>query len=523
MEFSNVSIKLIVNGTTMEYSWNEFTLALGNDFANQSLSLSRQVLVTLDAIDALWIVFCAMQIMLVQVGYYYLASAVSLSESKSLAVSTLAVVLSYTITFALSFGHGTGIFGSDGFFLIGSHSNVLAFWLLQAVIQMTMTTLVVLSLGCRVAKSVLWFYVLVVNVIVYPAIVHAVWSSTGWASRASALPSILFNTPVLDFGGCSVIHICAGVAVFIASLLSREPLYTEKPLSPVAEPSPDSSFRHAFGTWMIFVGWFGLIQASTNTLEGPCVNVALSSCVNLVTSSVAASFTSCVVAYFIPVRFPINHGFLSGMVAISAAASTASVASAVVIGIVAGAIFVGASSFSRWLRLDDALEIVSVHLFNAVWGLMAAGACAATERVVEASQCNAAHIYQTLPSNVKTCALWEGCSEVGNQLGSNIVFALMSLVFTALVCGITGGFLHWQGWFVEWQPMATHDLGEDLYPTDDDVVPWRDVESPKQSSHHEWADVDIQSSVERRYQFTPQSWHSWRQSGNGRTSLPEFY
>jgi Amt family ammonium transporter len=67
------------------------------------------------------------------------------------------------------------------------------------------------------------------------------------------------------------------------------------------------------------------------------------------------------------------NGILAGLVAITSPCAFVNSTGAVLIGLVAGAIVVGAASLLERLRVDDPVGAVPVHFFNGIWGLLSVG------------------------------------------------------------------------------------------------------------------------------------------------------
>jgi ammonium transporter, Amt family len=67
------------------------------------------------------------------------------------------------------------------------------------------------------------------------------------------------------------------------------------------------------------------------------------------------------------------NGVLSGLVAVTSGCGIVEPWAAIVIGIVAGWIYLWSSSLLVRLRIDDAVDAIPVHLFNGIWGILATG------------------------------------------------------------------------------------------------------------------------------------------------------
>lgn len=66
-------------------------------------------------------------------------------------------------------------------------------------------------------------------------------------------------------------------------------------------------------------------------------------------------------------------GIRAGLVAISASAAVVEPYAAVIIGLVAGAVFLGGEAAVLQMQVDDPTNSAAVHLLPGVWGLVAAG------------------------------------------------------------------------------------------------------------------------------------------------------
>ncbi|RHY79650.1 hypothetical protein DYB30_012040 [Aphanomyces astaci] len=584
-DFSHATIRLTVDGSVLEYSWSDFALAMHADHIDAGNSSTLNIYALQDTVDVLWILTCSMQILLFQVGLAFLPPAVSLPDSKSFGLVAVVVLLSYAFTFALSFGTGT-FFGHDGFFLLGIPlaSPTWAFWVLHSTGAVTMTSVVYHALADRVSRGPLFLYILLLNTFVFPVLVHALWSSHGSVSSSNPHPSALYGTAVVDYAGASALHVCAGMAVLIASCFSRSkdstsvtpplgPPSTPPPTDnlladhsrrppptsspPFAETSPETtSLYHSIGSFFVFVAHFGLIHLSSPTLRGLCPDVVVASCVNLVLSSAASCIVSSVLSLYVPTKHPMNHGLLSGLVAMSAAASSVASHAAIIIGAVAGFVFVTVSTWTRLGRLDDALDVIAIHLGNGVWALVGAGMFSYGDRIALANACTFAAVTSTTAVPVATnssngttspfsqpnitttltsmtsggCefSMWQGC---GRQVSANVVWTVVVLVFVGLMCAIWCVPLYLKGWWaadktsltkLPYDPLQDFD---EFYPTDDEgTTPWGyhdqvpqhhsvPVHSPRSpgaassdgstSPTGLLCDGHLQSSVERRYKFSP--------------------
>lgn len=76
-----------------------------------------------------------------------------------------------------------------------------------------------------------------------------------------------------------------------------------------------------------------------------------------------------------------TNGALSGLVAISSGCAVVEPWAALVVGTIAGWIYLWSSSLLERLRIDDAVNAIPVHMFNGMWGLLATGLLASPNKL----------------------------------------------------------------------------------------------------------------------------------------------
>lgn len=79
-----------------------------------------------------------------------------------------------------------------------------------------------------------------------------------------------------------------------------------------------------------------------------------------------------------------TNGALAGLVAITAGCATVEPWAAAFIGVLAGWVYLGASKLLVWMRLDDAVDGIPVHMFGGIWGLLATGLFSSPGRLRDA-------------------------------------------------------------------------------------------------------------------------------------------
>merc|ERR1719361_2454941 len=78
------------------------------------------------------------------------------------------------------------------------------------------------------------------------------------------------------------------------------------------------------------------------------------------------------------------NGILGGLVGITAGTSVVTPFGAIIIGIIAGEVYVAASKALVYLKIDDAVDAIPVHAACGMWGVVAVGFFAEPTRVKNA-------------------------------------------------------------------------------------------------------------------------------------------
>ena len=128
------------------------------------------------------------------------------------------------------------------------------------------------------------------------------------------------------------------------------------------------------GVFLLWLGWFGFNGGSVLSGDpGPVSFTLVTTCLAASAGIVSSYFTSTLMQKKPDLTMVLN-GCLAGLVGITAGADTVSPMSAVIIGLVAGALVVLAViAIDTKLRIDDPVGAISVHLVCGIWGTLAVG------------------------------------------------------------------------------------------------------------------------------------------------------
>ena len=171
-----------------------------------------------------------------------------------------------------------------------------------------------------------------------------------------------------DFAGSIVVHAVGGWIALPAVLLlgSRANRY-RKDGAISAHPPSNIPFL-ALGAWILIVGWFGFNVMSAQTLNKISGLVA----VNSLMAMVGGTLTALALGKNDP-GF-VHNGPLAGLVAVCAGSDLMHPLGALVVGAVAGAVFVSMFTLTqnRW-KIDDVLGVWPLHGLCGAWGGIACG------------------------------------------------------------------------------------------------------------------------------------------------------
>jgi|TARA_B100001142_G_C14335849_1_gene655845 Amt family ammonium transporter len=177
-----------------------------------------------------------------------------------------------------------------------------------------------------------------------------------------------FGAPFNDFAGSVVVHAMGGWIALTAVLVLGPRLGRYSKDGRLNAFPPSSIPFLALGSWILTVGWFGFNVMSAQSLEGVSGLVA----VNSLMAMVGGTLASLVIGKNDP-GFLYN-GPLAGLVAVCAGSNLFHPLGALIVGLVAGALFVWSFSLTqnKW-KIDDVLGVWPLHGICGAWGGVAAG------------------------------------------------------------------------------------------------------------------------------------------------------
>jgi len=205
--------------------------------------------------------------------------------------------------------------------------------------------------------------------IVYPLFEGMVWGQIIFLGQDDSwLAGITGGVPFHDYAGSVVVHSMGGW-IALAGVYVLGPRLGRWDSKGRSRPIPISNVPFlALGSWMLCLGWFGFNVMSAATMSGISGLVAV--------NSLMAMVGGILVALYVSKNDPgfIHNGALAGLVAICAGSDKVHPLGALIIGGLAGAIFVKGFTWEQEkLKMDDVLGVWPLHGICGSWGGIACG------------------------------------------------------------------------------------------------------------------------------------------------------
>ena len=201
--------------------------------------------------------------------------------------------------------------------------------------------------------------------LVYPFFEGLIWNGNfgfqNWLQQT-------FGASFHDFAGSVVVHAMGGWIAFAAVILLGARYGRYRKDGAVAAHPPSSIPFLALGSWILMVGWFGFNVMSAQRLDAISGLVAINSLMAMVGGTITANYMGKDDPGFL------HNGPLAGLVSICAGSDIVHPIGALVIGGIAGIVFVKLFTYTQnKLKVDDVLGVWPMHGVCGALGGIAAG------------------------------------------------------------------------------------------------------------------------------------------------------
>lgn len=288
-------------------------------------------------------------------------------------VAALMMVIWVVYGYSVAFGGGTNPFwgGFGKLFLAGVNADSMADTFTEGVVipeyifiafQMTFAAitpaLIVGAFAERVKFSaVLLFSALWVTLVYFP-IAHMVWDASG----------LIFNMGALDFAGGTVVHINAGIAALVGSIMIGKRIGLGKDMM-----APHSMTLTMVGASILWVGWFGFNVGSNLEANGGA-GLAM---INTFTATAGAILAWALLEVLIRGKSSMlgaASGMIAGLVAVTPAAGSVGPVGAIVLGALAsGVCYYFVAVVKNKFGYDDSLDVFGIHGIGGIIGAVGTG------------------------------------------------------------------------------------------------------------------------------------------------------
>ena len=319
-------------------------------------------------IDALFILLGAIMVLAMHAGFAFLELGTVRKKNQVNALVKILVdfSISTVVYFAVGYSvaYGTSFFvGADVLVQRNGYELVKFFFLL------TFAAAIPAIVSGGIAERARFYPQLVATAVIvgfiYPLYEGIVWNQHfGLQAWLKALTGDEFH----DFAGSVVVHALGGWIALPAVLLLGARSNRYKKDGAISAHPPSSIPFLALGAWVLCVGWFGFNVMSAQTIDKISGLVAVNSLMAMVGGTLAALWLGKNDPGFV------HNGPLAGLVAVCAGSDVMHPLGALVVGAVAGALFVVMFTLTqnRW-KIDDVLGVWPLHGICGTWGGIAAG------------------------------------------------------------------------------------------------------------------------------------------------------
>jgi ammonium transporter, Amt family len=318
--------------------------------------------------DALFILLGAVMVLAMHAGFAFLE--LGTVRSKNQVNALVKILVDFCVSTIVYFFVGyTMAYGVD--FMSGAHvlTQNNGYALVKFFFLLTFAAAIPAIISGGIAERAKFGPQLIATAIIvgicYPLCEGMVWGNKfGFEDHLQALTGGRLH----DFAGSVVVHAFGGWIALPAVLIlgARHNRYRRD--GGMSAHPPSSIPFLAMGSWILIVGWFGFNVMSAQTMDQISGLVAVNSLMALVGGTLVATLLGKNDPGFA------YNGPLAGLVAVCAGSDIMHPAGALVVGGIAGAIFVLMFTMvqNKW-KIDDVLGVWPLHGLCGTWGGIAAG------------------------------------------------------------------------------------------------------------------------------------------------------
>jgi Amt family ammonium transporter len=333
----------------------------------------------------LWVVLCGLFVfmMTIAVGLLEvgeLGERVVVSLVKTILITGMAVFVMAVVGFNTAFAPTLGGIIGNPFYgpglLLGGFSPAMAdpWWSVSgaglrtgtyflfetAFAAVTLALVGVIALH-KMKLSAFAIYSVVYFVIIWALPAAWIWNPSGWLAKLG----------MVDFAGGLVVHGAAGAAgLGIVWQIWREERARGLKVSPAVGYHVNAGWLTT-GILLLWVGWFGFNPGSVLAFNDEAIIVVETTFVAAATAMLSTSLTAYLTTSELFNPLYVVNGILMGLIVITPVAGFVSPASALILGVLCGPLFVFAEKFvGRFKWVSDPVGLFPGHLAGGVFGVL---------------------------------------------------------------------------------------------------------------------------------------------------------
>ena len=318
--------------------------------------------------DALFILLGGIMVLAMHAGFAFLE--LGTVRKKNQVNALVKILVDFSVSTVVYFIVGYGVAYGTSFF-VGAEQLAAknGYELVKFFFLLTFAAAIPAIISGGIAERARFYPQLLATAVivglVYPFFEGIVWNQHfGVQAWIESVTGAQFH----DFAGSIVVHAVGGwLALPAVVLLGARANRYRKDGAISAHPPSNIPFL-ALGAWILTVGWFGFNVMSAQTIDKISGLVAVNSLMAMAGGTLAALAVGRNDPGFV------HNGPLAGLVAVCAGSDLMHPLGALVVGGIAGAIFVAMFTLvqNKW-KIDDVLGVWPLHGLCGVWGGIACG------------------------------------------------------------------------------------------------------------------------------------------------------
>ena len=318
--------------------------------------------------DALFILLGGIMVLAMHAGFAFLE--LGTVRKKNQVNALVKILVDFSVSTVAYFLVGYGVAYGTHFFVGAEELAVKnGYELVKFFFLLTFAAAIPAIISGGIAERARFYPQLIATAVIV-GLVYPVFEGITWNQRfgVQAWIKALTGAEFHDFAGSIVVHAVGGwLALPAVILLGARSNRYRKDGAMSAHPPSNIPFL-ALGAWILTVGWFGFNVMSAQTLDKISGLVAVNSLMAMVGGTLAALVFGKNDPGFV------HNGPLAGLVAVCAGSDLMHPLGALVVGGVAGGMFVVMFTLTqnKW-KIDDVLGVWPLHGLCGLWGGIAAG------------------------------------------------------------------------------------------------------------------------------------------------------